>query len=394
MNKNKAVIIGASYYIGLSAVRCLGKQGVPVTAIDYSNVDAYALRSRWCREKLIAPHYRKEPEAFIQYLVDFGKRQEHKPVLFPTADSYAGIIDQNYNKLREYFLFPDLPQGYLSTLMDKDKLHALGTKHGMAVPESLPVSEIDQVEKEIGYPCLLKPTSSPEFVHIFRVKVFVVNNRAELEQAIAKAEQHNLGVIIQRLIPGFDDQMHTYDAYVDKKGEVTHWTTCRKKRQYPANFGASVFTEQKHIPQLHEIGSAFYKKIGYRGFGEIEFKYDPQRQKFYMIEINVRLSNLNAMLAKAGLNFPYIMYRDLTGNPLPPKALTNDSGYHFWSAIEDALAIKDYLRKGQLKPGQIAKSLFTKKVPSVWDWQDPAPALGYGSKMAKRIGRKILRRNK
>ena len=40
-----------------------------------------------------------------------------------------------------------------------------------------------------------------------------------------------------------------------------------------------------------------------------------------MIEINVRISNLNALLAQAGLNFPYIMYRDLIGDPLPPKAI-------------------------------------------------------------------------
>jgi|SRR5690554_271490 len=393
MNKNRALVIGANYYIGLSAIRCLGSMGVPVTAVDYSRQRAYAFKSRWCQESLVAPHYREEPEGFLQFLLDYGKKQEHKPVLVPTADAYAEILDQNYSALKEYFLLPNPQQGYYTRLINKDSLHGVGAKHGMPVPESLPVEQVDRVEAELGYPCLLKPTSSPDFVRHFRVKVVVAQNRAQLEQAIARARTHNLDTIIQRIIPGFDDQMHTYDAYVDQRGQVSHWLTCQKKRQYPINFGASVFTEQKHIPQLHQLGSDFLKAIGYRGFGEIEFKYDQQRKKFYMIEINVRLSNLNALLHRAGLNFPYIMYRDLTGNPLPPQAITRDTGLHFWSGLEDAFAVRDYLRQGQLSFGQVAKSMLAQKVPSIWDWRDPAPGLNYSLKLVSKAGKKLLGRN-
>lgn len=390
MTAPKAVVLGANYYIGLSVIRCLGSQGVHVTAVDYSPRRAYAFSSRWCREKLVSPHYKEEPRAFIDFLLDYGIQQKYKPVLIPTADAYAEVLDQNFDALREYYLLPNPRQDFYSGLMNKNRLHQLAKEHGMAVPESLPVEEIDRAEQEIGYPCLLKPTSSPDFVRIFRVKVFVAKNRAELEQAVAKAREHGLDTIIQRIIPGFDDHMHTYDAYVDQAGNITHWTTCRKKRQYPINFGASVYTEQRHVPQLHELGSEFFRRIGYRGFGEIEFKYDAQRQQFYMIEINVRISNLNALLAQAGLNFPYIMYRDLIGDPLPPKAITWNTGLHFWSASEDIFAIRDYLRRRQLSFGQIAKSLLAKKVPSIWDWRDPLPAFRYCWLLFLRLLNKIV----
>lgn len=391
MQKNKALVIGANYYIGLSAIRCLGRMGVHVAAVDYNRSKAYAFKSRWCKEQLLAPHYGQQPREFLDYLLEYGSKQTHKPVFVPTADAYAEILDQHCDELREYFLLPNPHQGFYSALLDKNRLHQLGARHGMAVPESLPVQEIDRVEQEIGYPCLLKPTSSPDFVRIFRVKVFVANNREELEAAIARAQEHNLHVIIQRIIPGFDDHMYTYDAFVDGNGQVTHWTTCQKKRQYPINFGASVFTQQKHVPALHKLGAEFFQRIGYRGFGEIEFKYDADRDKYYMIEINVRLSNLNALLHRAGLNFPYIMYRDLTSDPLPPTAVDHDTGLHFWAAIEDAFAIRDYLRQGQLRAGQIAKSLLTKKVPSIWDWRDPLPALGHVWRLVAKAGRALGR---
>lgn len=389
--KNKAVILGANYYIGLSAIRCIGRMGIPTVALDYDRNHAYAFSSRWCREKLIAPHYREEPKEFLTYLMNYGASQKEKPLLIPCADPYAAVADENYDVLHKVFLLPNPRQGFYSELMDKNSLHHLARQHGMAVAETLSASEAARTEKEIGYPCLVKPVDSPEFVRHFRVKLILARNPEELQQAINKAHSHGLEVIIQRIITGFDDQMYTYDSYIDQEGKVSHWATCRKKRQYPVNYGASVFTEQKYVPELHELGSEFLLALGYRGFSEIEFKFDASRNKYYLIEVNVRLSNLNPLLERAGLNFPYIMYRDLTGNPLPPKAVTNDTGLHFWAALEDAYAVRDYLRKGQLSSSHVAKSLLKKKVSPIWDWRDPLPGLRHAWLLAAKAGRKLLR---
>lgn len=390
MHKNKALVIGANYYIGLSAIRCLGRMGVHVAAADYSQKQAYAFKSRWCRESLLAPHYEKKTQGFINFLITYAKNQHKKPVLLPCADPYAEAVDKNYDALSEYYLLPNPRQGYYSRLMDKNLLHQLAMEHGMAVPETLSVHDLARTEKEVGFPCLIKPTDSPAFVRRFRVKLMLAHNRGELEAAVEKAHRHGLEVVIQRIIPGFDDHMYTYDSYIDGEGKVTHWVTCRKKRQYPVNYGASVFTEQKYVPKLNELGADFLLRVGYRGFSEIEFKYDAHRKKYYMIEINVRLSNLNPLLERAGLNFPYIMYRDLTGNPLPPKSLTSDTGLHFWAALEDAYAVRDYLRKGQLRSSHVAKSLLKKKVSPIWDWRDPLPGLHHAWLLAAKAGRKLL----
>ena len=38
---NKAVILGCNYYIGLSTIRCLGKEGIHTVAVDYNENDRY-----------------------------------------------------------------------------------------------------------------------------------------------------------------------------------------------------------------------------------------------------------------------------------------------------------------------------------------------------------------
>ena len=71
--------------------------------------------------------------------------------------------------------------------------------------------------------------------------------------------------------------------------------------------------------------------------------------KYYLIEINARTTNLNSLLFKAGVNMPYIAYRELIGKPLEPYAVTHDTNLVFWYAYEDLLAVRGYLKTGQLK---------------------------------------------
>lgn len=388
---NKAVILGCNYYIGLSTIRCLGKEGVHTVAVDYNENDRYGAESKYCSEKLIAPYYQEDKQAFVDFLIDYSKKQKEKPVLIPCHDNYVGLIDEFCEELKPYYLFAQTEKGLATTVMDKEKLHALAAAHGVKVPETVRVTEenyLKEVEKRVGYPCIVKPTDSPRFVAEFRRKIFLVNNERELIESITKAQEKNLEVIIQRIIPGFDDHMYTFDAYLNQNSKVVHWTTCQKHRQYPINFGASVYTEQRYVPELYEIGSKFMEAIGYKGFGEIEFKKDENTGEFYLIEINARITNFNNLLYKVGLNFPYITYRELIGNPIEPFAVTEDKKRVFWYVYEDLLAIRGYIRAGQLTILQVIKSLFKKKAYAIWDITDPKPTILFVKKiLAKKFGR-------
>lgn len=390
--KHKAVVLGCNYYIGLSVIRCLGIHGIPTVAVDYSDKEAYGAKSRYCSERLIAPHYKQDPEGFIRFLIEYARQQDLPPVLFPCHDAYVEIVDEHLSELRKYYLLPQTQQGLYTKVMNKQTLHWLARQHNVLVPETVRPEEehfFEKIDSIIGYPCIVKPTDSPSFVARFRRKLFKVHNREELTQAIQQAKEATLEVIVQRIIPGFDDHMYTFDAYLDQQSKVTHYETCQKFRQYPINFGASVYTGQRHIPELHTIGAAFLEKLKWKGFAEIEFKKDAETGRYYLIEINVRITNLNVLLHKVGMNIPYITYCELTGAPLvQPKTQREDTGMVFWYAYEDLLAVRDYIRSGQLTPAAVLRSLFTRKAHAIWDWKDPRPAAAY----AALIGQKLLKK--
>lgn len=393
---NKAVILGNNYYIGLSTMRCLGIHGIQTVAMDYSEEERYAVKSKYCSEKIIVPHYRKETKQFINALIEYAKMQDEKPVLIPCHDSYVEVIDEHLDMLKGYYLIPQTEQGLYSSVMDKGSLHQLAIDNGMKVPETVNVDDenfYEKIENTIQFPCLVKPVDSPTFVMKFRRKLFKVHTMEELNEALEKSKSANLEVIVQRIIPGFDDHMYTFDAYLNQDSQVTHWVTCQKQRQYPVNFGASVYTVQKHIPELHEIGAEFLEKIKFKGFAEIELKKDSTTGEFYLIEINARITNLNNLLLDVGINFPYITYMELIGEPLPPKAITKNTNRAFWYGYEDMLAVRDYLKTGQLSASKVLKSLVRPKSYAIWDWKDLKPAFSYNGILFGKVLNKLFKRN-
>jgi len=392
--KNKAVILGSNYYIGLSIIRCLGKEGIHTVAMDYARENTYGADSRYLKEQMIVPHYKKNEQQLLQFMVDYAKKEKEKPVLYPSGDPYVEFIDRNFDALKEWYLFPMDVKGKWTDIMMKDTLEKLAVKYGMPIPESVELNDpaiFEKVERSIGYPCILKPTESTMFVAKFRVKNFILHSSEELTKYRDIIQESGLDGVVQRIIPGFDDHMYTFDAYLDRNSEVTHWMTCQKHRQFPINFGASVYTEQRLVPELHEMSREFYRNIGYKGFGEIEYKKDETTGKYYLIEINTRTTNLNSLLEKAGVNFPLLAYKEMTGETIEKENRTYDTRIHFRYLYEDLLAIREYVRAGQLTKGQIMKSLFRRKAPAIWSFTDPKPSFGflkmvYG-KVRKRSGR-------
>lgn len=391
--KNKALILGSNYYIGLSIIRSLGREGIHTVALDFAKENTYGAKSKYLKEQLIVPHYKNEEEKLVSYLVEYGKKEALKPVLFPSGDPYVEFMDKNFDVLKEYYLFPMDQKGKWTDIMLKDTLEKLALEFGMPIPESVVLYDEhleEVVQEKIGYPCILKPTESTMFVAKFRAKNFILKNREDLLKYKSIIEESKLSGVVQRIIPGFDDHMYTYDAYINEDYDVTHWMTCQKHRQFPINFGASVYTEQRLVPELHDMSKNFFKNIKYRGFGEIEFKKDAVTGKYYMIEINTRTTNLNSLLLKAGVNFPLLAYREMTGEKIIPEDKTYDSHLHFRYLYEDLLAIREYIRQGQLTKSSVMKSLFRRKAPAILEFSD----LGPGIEFMKIIGKKIKERNR
>lgn len=369
---HKAVILGSNYYIGLSLIRCLGSKGVYTVAMDYCKKGTYGAASKYLNEQLIVPHYREGN--LLDYLLAYGKNQEKKPVLFPSADAYVEFIDQNLDVLKSYYLIPMNEKGLWSDIMDKSLLHQLAYRYRVLVPETYHVEDYPEL---IDFPVLLKPTDSPSFVSFYRKKMFVCQDQEDLCRRIEQTKVDGFEMIIQRIIPGGDDSVYTYDAYLNQDSQVTHETTCHKIRQFPVRFGASAYTEHLVVEELFDIGRSFLEKIKYKGFAEIEFKKDSNTGLFYLIEVNVRTTTLNVLLDKVGINFPYIQYQEMVGKEISSMSVMKTTDHAFRYHLEDYLSSKQYIKEGVLTRAPYKKSLKKHIIYAIWDKEDVKPYLEF-----------------
>jgi D-aspartate ligase len=389
------VLLGANFYTALGAIRSLGRRKVPVYALDYHFPTAYALSSKYVTKKILCPDINKGDDELVSFLVEMGKGFSERPVLLATADSYALMISRHAEQLSRYYRFPEMPTGLLERIIDKKGLSELAAEHKLCAPQTFVAgdgADPGRIAAEINYPCIIKPALSHKFVRIFRQKCLFANNSNELLEALERARSGNLAVMVQEVIPGFDDCMYVFDAYVNKEGRITHTFTAQKLRQFPINFGSSTLTHHLYDRELVETGLDYMKKLGYRGYGEIEFKKHPENGRFYMIEINARLSTLNILFDKCGVEFTYAMYRDLIGDPLPDFHLTEDQPWAFWHAYEDMISVSAYLRKKQLTPKEVIKPwLNHHKAHAIWAADDIKPLFSFSKVILGKIGDKIRR---
>jgi predicted ATP-grasp superfamily ATP-dependent carboligase len=161
--------------------------------------------------------------------------------------------------------------------------------------------------------------------------------------------------------------------------------TARRTRQYPIDYGlGSSYVEAIEVPELFELAEKLLGHMGVSGMVEVEFKRDLRDNEFKLLDINVRPWGWHTLCIACGLDFPYIEYCDVLGQPLTPAA--PQYGHRWVRLLTDIPAGLQEARAGLTTPAAYLRSLAGKKVFSVLDWRDPLPALGdFGSALSRAI---------
>jgi len=222
-------------------------------------------------------------------------------------------------------------------------------------PEKL--DDVEHIKEDLEYPAFIKPY----YGHLWRErfggthKGFKIHNSQELTKKFVEIFSTGLPTMVQSIIPGPNTNHFKINVYMSSKGEPLAVFTLQKIRQYPTEFGVGTMVESLHYPELAELGLKFFKGIGYRGIGSIEFKKDDRNGKLKMIELNPRLWQQNSHSTACGINFPLLQYLDLTGqNPVPQMEFKKR--IKWWDALSDFESFWQYFRAGQLSPAKWIRS--------------------------------------
>jgi D-aspartate ligase len=321
--KGTAVVVEVAWVNGLAAIRSLGRHGLRVLALDHRPY-ALGFRSRYAEPRL-APDPLDDEEGFIAALRAIAHETDDELPVFPTHDEHVNAIARHAGVLAERYRFPFPSWEVLERI--QSKRHQLETAEsiGVPVPRTLhPTSREEALAagEELGLPVIVKPSANVGFRRSHRRQLFRCETAAELEQAFEAAAPYE--PMVQELIPGGDEELFTLGSYLNRDGEALGLFTGHKLRQTRGFMGSARVGEALWVDEVAEQGLALLRSLGFHGISQVETKRDPRDGRFKLMEVNPRLWQWHSLAAACGVDLPYIAYRDLMDDPLPPARMHGD----------------------------------------------------------------------
>jgi D-aspartate ligase len=312
-----ALVVDVGWVNGLAAIRSLGRAGVPVLAVDH-RPSALGFRSRYARP-VLSPDPQDE-DAFVSFLA--GLELEAPAPVFATHDEPLNAIARGAEQLGGRFLYPFPPWEVLARIQTKRGQLEAARAAGIPVPRtSYPASaaEARAAADELGYPVLVKPSSTEGFKRRFGRQAFRCETGAEVETAFADAEPYE--PMVQELIPGADGELYTLGSYLAADGEPLGLFCGRKLRQTPPGVGTCRVGEAIWVQEVVDQGLKLLRALEFTGLSQVEFKRDRRDGSFKLMEVNPRLWQWHGLASACGVDLPRIAYEDLTGRRPEPVSM-------------------------------------------------------------------------
>ena len=352
---------------GYGLMAALGPLGHQVVPCDPRR-NCPSFYSRWADPKVLLPSVSLETTAMLDLLIERAQQYDLKPFLVPTNDTYLSVFSDHWERLQDHFqpMFETDP-GILLRCQDKASSYQLAQACGVPIPETFPAIEGISSDK---YPVILKPTikNAENFDRIpFRIKVF--EQKEELVQAADTFRRASIDFVVQRYIPGEDDQLYSGNT-VSIGGDIMALGMGRKIRQYPPTFGVCALAELTSDEKLQDYTERLVESSRITGITQVEFK--KYQGEYYLMEINPRPWLWNGLMTHAGLNMAQIFLESyLSGNS--QRLYASRSMGTFSTAAKDLR--HNVFRHGKVSFWRWLQDYLRADVYSFGSRRDPKPGL-------------------
>lgn len=318
------LLFSASFYGTLAAARCFGRNGIDVTVADPAKLGP-ASWSRYVGRRVQCPP-ESRAEDFIAWLLDFGRREPLKHVLYPTSDELAWLVSVHREALSQYFHLYDPGVDAVYGLLNKRKLFEVGQQMGLRLPRTwFPESEadLDAISREARFPVLIKPTTQILYsTHRKGHPVSEPSQLAEEYRAFSRDGYADMLVrfdpavarpMVQEFHPEAAQGIYSLSGFVDETGELFEVRGAMKVLQRPRRLGVGVCFESAPVREdLADGLKRLCKRLGYHGVFEVEFIQT--KDDFLLIDFNPRYYGQMGFDIARGLPLPLLAYHAALGD--------------------------------------------------------------------------------
>ena len=368
-----ALVIGGDYK-SLGVVRSLGRRGIPVWVLTDDHV--LAGWSRYCRRRIAWPECADAER--VAFLTELARDEALDGwTLFPAGEEQAAFIARNRDALAQRYRLAVLaPWETIQQAYDKRLTYRLAETLGIAHPLTRYPRGRDDVARFDGpFPAILKPAIRPTLDRFTVDKAWPAADRASLLERYDEActVTDPAAIMIQEVIPGLGATQLSYAALC-AGGEPVASVVARRTRQWPMDFGrASTFVETIEEPEVEALSEKVLRTINYDGLVELEYKRDPRTGVFKLLDFNARTWGYHTIAPAAGVDFPYLAYRQALGEPVEPQRAR--PGVRWVRLLTDLPTGWVQIRAGDFTLREYLRTLRSAHVEAVFCRDDPKPGL-------------------
>jgi predicted ATP-grasp superfamily ATP-dependent carboligase len=367
------VVLGGDYQ-GLAIARSLGRHGIPVCVVD--DEISIARTSRFVGQVVRVQDLRTEQSCVEALALTRQRLGCAGWVVYPTREEQVAALAANRDLLLRDFRVPTPAADSVRRAWDKRETYHLAEQLSIAIPRTwFPRTETDLAAIDADGPLVVKPAIKEHFFYATHAKAWRADTKEQLRAIFRRAEQiaGEGEIIVQEMIPGGGQEQYAYCAFF-REGQAVGSMTVRRRRQHPSDFGrSSTYVETISLPQLEEPSTRFLRAIGYYGLVELEYKRDPRDARFKLLDVNARTWGYHSVGWTAGVDFPYLLFRDQIGAPVNQARAR--PGVRWVRLTTDLPNAVHDIRKGTLRSGEYLRSLAAADTEAVFSLRDPLPGL-------------------
>jgi predicted ATP-grasp superfamily ATP-dependent carboligase len=247
-----------------------------------------------------------------------------------------------------------LPVGDAETIgltINKWHIIRLAKAAGVPVPRTLkPENQQELVDhaRSIGYPAVVKTQLGNS-----GKGVFIAHNASECVSRFERLVQtYHLPVanwpVIQAFAPGAGYGV----CLLYNQGQFRASFCERYIRCKDGQFGTSVFRESVRAPKLEAYGRALMESLAWHGVAHLDFHYDEATGEAALIEVNPRFWGALDLAVRAGVDFPWLLYRMGVDGDVEPVTSYRVGVKSRW-IVGEMLHLFNLIRRGSI--GQAAR---------------------------------------
>ena len=341
---HKAVITYGWCRVSYVILRSLAAKGIKVFVGDPSPL-AMAKFSGFATGCFTYPSPRVHPKDFIEAILR---------VLDETgARVFIPVYEEAFTVARYRDLFPKdvrIPITTYENLMaayDKAITLEIAERCGIPVPETFYIkdlSDLDLISKEVSYPAVVKLRKS-----CGAKGVFYADSRAELiDTYVRVVETFQLSSDLYPIVQGYVTGSGYGVSMLFNNGSLRARFVHKRLREKIASGGTSTLRISTRNALLEEYAQRLLTHLRWHGVAMVEFKYDEERKKAWLMEINPRFWGSVDLPVYAGVDFPYLLYKIAMEEDVEPVFEYKTGVKSRW-IVGDLIALIDHLANSRKK---------------------------------------------